>query len=77
MNGYIINIEKAALENEYFREVLYTAKNCQLVVMSLKPGEDMTLKTSNGLKNWWLQSKEDISRNHNTDSNQGLSEREA
>ncbi|SRR3989344_2689061 len=41
MKGYITNIEKRSLENEYFREVLYTAKNCQLVVMSLKPNEDI------------------------------------
>jgi len=41
MNGYIANIEKLSLENENFREVLYTAKNSQLVVMSLKPGEDI------------------------------------
>lgn len=41
MNGYIINIEKVALENENFRKVLYTAKNSQLVTMSLKPGEEI------------------------------------
>ena len=41
MKGYKINIETATLENNYFREVLYTAKNSQLVVMSLKPGEDI------------------------------------
>lgn len=41
MKGYVVNIEKASLENEYFRKVLYTAKNSQLVVMSLKPGEDI------------------------------------
>ena len=41
MKGYIINIEKASLENEYFRNVLYTAKNSQLVVMSLKPMEEI------------------------------------
>lgn len=41
MNGYVENIEKLSLENEYFRQVLYTAKNSQLVVMSLKPGEDI------------------------------------
>ena len=41
MKGYVINIEKASLENEYFRKVLYTAKNSQLVIMSLKPGEDI------------------------------------
>lgn len=41
MKGYITNIEKLSLENEKFRRVLYTAKNSQLVVMSLKPGEDI------------------------------------
>ena len=41
MKGFIVNIEKVALENDYFRKVLYTAKNCQLVVMSLKPGEEI------------------------------------
>lgn len=39
MKGYISNIEKNSLENENFRKVLYTAKNSQLVVMSLKPEE--------------------------------------
>lgn len=41
MNGYIINLEQRTLDNEYFRAVLYTAKNSQLVVMSLKPGEEI------------------------------------
>jgi len=41
MKGYIINIEEASIENENFRKVLYTAKNSQLVVMSLKPNEDI------------------------------------
>ncbi len=41
MKGYIDNIEKLSLENQYFRQVLYTAKYSQLVVMSLKPNEDI------------------------------------
>ena len=41
MKGYIHNIERATRQNKTFRTVLYTAKNCQLVVMSLKPGEDI------------------------------------
>lgn len=41
MKGYVINIETASWENENFRKVLYTAKNSQLVVMNLKPGEDI------------------------------------
>lgn len=41
MKGYIANIEEKALENPYFREVLYTDPRLQLVVMSLEPGEDI------------------------------------
>ena len=41
MKGYIANIEKLSIENKNFRKVLYTAKNSQLVVMSLIPGEDI------------------------------------
>ncbi len=41
MKGYITNIEKHALENENFRKVLYTDERLQLVVMSLKPKEDI------------------------------------
>lgn len=41
MKGYVENIEKLSLENEHFRKVLYTGKNVQLVVMTLKPGEDI------------------------------------
>ena len=41
MKGYITNIEKASLENENYRKVLYTTKNSQLVLMSLKSGEEI------------------------------------
>lgn len=41
MKGYITNIEKDSLENENFRKVLYTARNSQLVLMSLRPGEEI------------------------------------
>jgi mannose-6-phosphate isomerase-like protein (cupin superfamily) len=44
MNGYSTNIEKDTLENEYYRKVLFTGKKMQLVVMSLKPGEDIPLE---------------------------------
>ena len=43
--AYVTNIEKDTLENEKFRKVLYTAKNSQLVVMSLKPKEDIGVET--------------------------------
>ena len=39
--GYKDNIEKLTLENDNFRQVLYTAGHCQLVLMSLKPGEEI------------------------------------
>jgi mannose-6-phosphate isomerase-like protein (cupin superfamily) len=41
MKGYVQNIESIAVKNEDFRQVLYTAKNCQLVVMALKPKEEI------------------------------------
>lgn len=45
MKGYVQNIEKLALENTYFRKVLYTAPHSQLVVMSLDPNEDIGEET--------------------------------
>ena len=41
MNGFITDIEKDTLDNNFFRRVLYTARNSQLVVMALKPGEEI------------------------------------
>lgn len=41
MTGYTINIEEKALQNENFREVLYTGQHSQLVVMSLLPNEEI------------------------------------
>jgi mannose-6-phosphate isomerase-like protein (cupin superfamily) len=41
MKGYLGDIEKITKENENFRKVLYTSSSSQLVVMSLKPGEDI------------------------------------
>lgn len=41
MKGFITNIEKTTLENTDFRRVLYTAPHSQLVVMCLKPKEDI------------------------------------
>lgn len=41
MKGYVDNIEKAALANTNFRQVLYTGQHAQLVVMSLKVGEEI------------------------------------
>lgn len=41
MVGYVDNIEELTLKNNNFREVLHTGAYSQLVVMCLKPGEDI------------------------------------
>lgn len=42
--GYVDNIEEATMQNSNFRQVLYTGKYCQLVVMNLKPGEEIGME---------------------------------
>ena len=44
MKGFVKNIEDLAVKNEEFRRVLYTAKHCQLVVMALKPKEEIGME---------------------------------
>ena len=44
MKGFNTNIEKATLENENYRKVLYTSKHSQLVLMSLKPNEEIGME---------------------------------
>ena len=44
MKGFVQDIEGIAVKNEEFRRVLYTAKNCQLVVMALKPKEEIGME---------------------------------
>mgnify|MGYP003877419855 CR=1 FL=1 len=41
MKGFVQDIEDLAVQNTDFRRVLYTAKNCQLVLMALKPEEEI------------------------------------
>ena len=41
MSGYVTEINKQAANNTNFRTVLFTASKSQLVVMSLKPNEDI------------------------------------
>ena len=41
MKGFVQDIESRTIKNEHFRQVLYTAKHCQLVVMALKPQEEI------------------------------------
>lgn len=44
MKGFSINVEKATRENENYRKVLYTSKYSQLVLMSLKPKEEIGME---------------------------------
>ena len=44
MKGFNANIEKDTLENNNFRKVLYTARHCQLVLMSLQPNEEIGME---------------------------------
>ena len=44
MKGFTINTEKATLENNNFRKVLYTGKHNQLVLMSLWPKEEIGME---------------------------------
>jgi mannose-6-phosphate isomerase-like protein (cupin superfamily) len=41
MKGFVEDIEDLTEENNDYRRVLYTGKHLQLVVMSLKPGEEI------------------------------------
>lgn len=45
MDHYLTDIEEATVKKDTFRKVLFTARNSQLVVMSLKPGEDIGAET--------------------------------
>jgi mannose-6-phosphate isomerase-like protein (cupin superfamily) len=45
MKGYVADIEDKTEANKDFRHVLYTGQNLQLVVMSLKPGQDIGAET--------------------------------
>ena len=42
--GFCSNIEKDTLGNEKFRKVLYTGKHSQLVLMTLKPNEEIGME---------------------------------
>jgi mannose-6-phosphate isomerase-like protein (cupin superfamily) len=41
MNGFVQDIESLALKNNEFRRVLYTARHCQLVLMALRPRDEI------------------------------------
>lgn len=45
MDGFVTNIEQDTIANDDFRRVIYTAPHSQLVLMTLRPGEDIGLET--------------------------------
>ncbi|HSX49133.1 MAG TPA: cupin domain-containing protein [Candidatus Saccharimonadales bacterium] len=45
MKGYKANIEELTSANNNFRQVLYTSKHSQLVLMALKPREEIGMET--------------------------------
>lgn len=45
MKGFKTNIEKETLANTNYRKVLYTGHHMQLVLMTLKPNEEIGMET--------------------------------
>lgn len=48
MSGFSINIEEKTLASDNFREVLYTTERSQLVIMTLKAGEEIGMEHHTG-----------------------------
>ncbi len=48
MKGFVDDIEKLTKDNSDFRRVLYTGKHMQLVLMTLKPGEEIGAEVHEG-----------------------------
>ena len=44
MKGFVSNIEEDSLNNNNFRKVLYSGKHSQMVLMSLKPKEEIGME---------------------------------
>lgn len=45
--GIVLNIEDETVNNKNYRKVIWTGKNLQLVLMSLKPNEEIGEETHN------------------------------
>ena len=48
MKGFVDNIEQLTTANAHFRRVVYTGKHLQLVLMTLKPGEEIGAEVHEG-----------------------------
>ena len=58
MNGFVGDIEEMTEENSDFRRVLYTAHQMQLVLMALRPGEEIGEETHKGRTQFFRVEKE-------------------
>lgn len=47
-SGLVVELEKQTESNTNYRQVIYTTKLSQLVLMSLKPGQDIGMETHDG-----------------------------
>ena len=47
--GYVDDIERATLDNDHFRQVLFTGSKLQLTVMAIQPGGEVGLEMHDGL----------------------------
>lgn len=46
--GYVADVKKAAKENDFFRNVIFNGAKSQLVLMSLRPGEEIGMEVHDG-----------------------------
>jgi|SRR3989344_1003995 len=44
MKGFLANIEEKTLVNTFFRQVIYTGQHAQLVLMCLRPNEEIGME---------------------------------
>ncbi|MFA5108493.1 MAG: cupin domain-containing protein [Candidatus Micrarchaeia archaeon] len=49
LKGFVADLENQTLKNSDFRRVLYTGKHSQLVLMNLKPGEEIGMEVHSHL----------------------------
>jgi mannose-6-phosphate isomerase-like protein (cupin superfamily) len=75
VTGWVDDIEKATLDNDTFRTVLFTGKHLQMTVMCLQPGEEIGVEKHDDLDQFIRieqgsaqvlmgSSKEDLSQVH-------------
>lgn len=62
MKEFTKDIEKATIKNINYRKVLFTTKNQQLVVMSLKPSETIPMESHNGTQFFRVEAGTGVAR---------------